>query len=293
MPLFFSIFKENKEKGEKKEKKIRIPKVPVVVSEEQEEEIDFFQIEKEMGIEKEKVKVRWINLEKFLFDAGIVFLSGELNRKKGKIILGLIIYIAIVHPIRELHLFLNNCVSGCLRTAITMHDAIQQLPRPGHTVGCGMNASVGSLILVSGHERLAQPHARIIIQKPEWIKRKNPNKRKKIENPKIRKIENPKIKNPKRKNLRRYFDDYAVKKQFDILTEYVHEIFVEKTGQPYDIIQKDLQENVVMSAKEAQDYGIIDRLTTDFKMQSLLHETLLRNRNDNFEENRDDTPGWG
>ncbi|KAF7117213.1 hypothetical protein RHSIM_RhsimPtG0000900 (chloroplast) [Rhododendron simsii] len=71
----------------------------------------------------------------------------------------------------------------------------------------------------------------------------------------------------------------------------------EKTGQSYDIIQKDLQENVVMSAKEAQDYGIIDRLTTDFKMQSLLHKALLHkaflpNLDDNFEENRDDTPGW-
>jgi hypothetical protein len=37
-----------------------------------------------MGIEKEKVKVRWINLQKFLFEAGIVFLSEKLNRKKVK-----------------------------------------------------------------------------------------------------------------------------------------------------------------------------------------------------------------
>lgn len=281
MPLFHSISNKNK---------IRIPKVPVVLSEDQEEEeIDFEEIEKEMAIEKEeeKVKVRWINLHKFLFEAGIVFLSEKLNRKKGKIILGLITYLAILHPIGELHLFLNNCVSGCLRTAVTMHDAIQQLPRPGHTVGCGMTASVGSLILVSGHERLAQPHARILIQKPKLKfpikrKKKNPNKR----------IIIGKRGKKKRKNLRRYFDVHEAKKQFDILTEYFHEIFVEKTGQSYDIIQKDLQENLVMSAKEAQDYGIIDRLTTDFKMQSLLHKAFLPNLDDNFEENRDDTPGW-
>ncbi|KAG5512819.1 hypothetical protein RHGRI_038787 [Rhododendron griersonianum] len=303
---------------------------PVVDQEDQEEEeidfeeIDFeeIEIEKEMAIEKEEEKVRWINLHKFLFEAGIVFLSEKLNRKKGKIILGLITYLAILHPIGELHLFLNNCVSGCLRTAVTMHDAIQQLPRPGYTVGCGMTASVGSLILVSGHERLAQPHARILIQKPKFkfpIKRKKKNSEKNSEkNPEknpnpINPINpnNPK-KNPnnpnnpikrfnisigkrskrKRKNLRRYFDVHEAKKQFDILTEYFHEIFVEKTGQSYDIIQKDLQENVVMSAKEAQDYGIIDRLTTDFKMKSLLHKAFFPNLDDNFEENRNDTPGW-
>lgn len=41
-----------------------------------------------------------------------------MNRKKGKIVLGFITYLAMLHPIGELHLFLNNCVSGCLRTTV-------------------------------------------------------------------------------------------------------------------------------------------------------------------------------
>ena len=288
---------------QKKKKKIRIPKVPLgLLDEEQEmyfaeqemyfaEEEMYFEelgIEKEyfekLGIEKDEIekemeseKVHWIDLYTFLFEAGIVFLSDKLNKENSKIILGLITYLSMLHPIGEFFLFLNNCVSGCLRTAIAMHDAIQQLPRPGYTVACGMTASAGSLILVSGHERMAQINARILIQEPKWkfkipkftMKRKKKTPRiiydkrngKKDEKGNGKKDEkgNGKKdeKRKKRQNLRRYVDVHEAKQQ---LTKYVHEIYVSKTGQSYDIIQKDLKKNVVMSAKKAQDYGIIDRI---------------------------------
>ena len=78
-------------------------------------------------------------------EAGTVFLSEKLHSKKGKIISSLIIYLTVLHPIGEFHLFLNNWVSGCLRTAFIVHDGIQQLPRPGHRVGCGKTASGSSI----------------------------------------------------------------------------------------------------------------------------------------------------
>jgi hypothetical protein len=74
----------------------------------------------------------WKEFRRAFFGAGIVFLSDKLHSKKGKIIASLITYLTVLHPIGELHLFLNNWVSGCLRTAFTVHDGIQQLPRPGH-----------------------------------------------------------------------------------------------------------------------------------------------------------------
>lgn len=264
-----------------------------------EEEMDFEEIEiekDEIEKEMESENVHWIDLNTFLFEAGIVFLSDKLNREKGKMILGLITYQSMLHPMGEFHLFLNNCVSGCLRTAIAMHDAIQQLPRHGHTLACGMTASVGSLILVSGHERIAQPNARILIQEPKckFKIEKFPIKRKK-KNPRIicdKRDGKKDEKRKKRQNLRRYVDVHEVKKQFGSLTEYVHEIFVSKTGQPYNIIQKDLKKNVVMSAKQAQYYGIIDHITINFRIKSSFHKTLLPNLDENLDENGDDTPGW-
>jgi hypothetical protein len=74
----------------------------------------------------------WEEFRRFFFGAGTVFLSEKLPSKKGKIIASVITYLTVLHPIGELHLFLNNWVSGCLRTAFTVHDGIQQLPRPGH-----------------------------------------------------------------------------------------------------------------------------------------------------------------
>jgi len=50
--------------------------------------------------------------------------------------------------------------------------------------------------------------------------------------------------------------------EFCHIEDYIHKIYVEKTGQSYDIIQEDLKRTQLMSAKEAQHYGIIDRIMT-------------------------------
>lgn len=302
MELFNNISndksKDKSKDKQNKKKKIRIPKVPVVFLEDQEEEMYFEEVEmdfEEIEIEKDEIekemeseKVDWIDLSTFLFEAGIVFLSDKLNREKGKNILGLITYQSMLHPMGEFHLFLNNCVSGCLRTAITIHDAIQQLPRHGHTLACGMTASVGSLILISGHERIAQLNARILIQEPKWkLQREKFDIQRNEYLPRIicdKRNGKKDKKRKKRQNSRHDVHVREAKKQFDSLTEYVHEIFVSKTGQSYETIQKDLKKKVVMSAKQAQDYGIIDRIVMDFRIESVLDE--------NLDENGDDTPGW-
>jgi ATP-dependent protease ClpP protease subunit len=50
--------------------------------------------------------------------------------------------------------------------------------------------------------------------------------------------------------------------EFCHIEDYIHKIYVEKTGQSYDIIQQDLTRTRLMLAKEARHYGIIDRIMT-------------------------------
>jgi ATP-dependent Clp protease protease subunit len=257
---------------------LKIPKVPFVFEEEEEKKedekkMDFEKlkaeeeivIEKEMALpeekeeEEEEEKVRWINLHTFLFETGVVFLNDELNSKNGRIILGLIMYLTYVNKKEHFYLFLIDCVYGSIRPAIAIHDAIQELPRTGWTIGCGKSAAMGSFILLSGQKRLAQPHARVRISEPVF---------------------ETEIQS---KSKRVHLDE--TKEQFETLKEYVYEIFVAKTGQPYDIIKEHLEKGHAMSAKEAQDYGIIDLLMTDMRF-------LFENRDDYPEENRKDTPGW-
>ena len=138
---------------------------------------------------------------------------------------------------QPVNLLLNNCVAGRLATAIAVQEVIQGMPTDINTFVCGMTASVGSFVLLSGDMRLAEPRARVLIQRSKF-----------------------RI-NIKRKTIKPYSPGHPKSlREFYRIEDYIYKIYVEKTGQSYDIIQQDLKRTRLMSAKEARHYGIIDRI---------------------------------
>ena len=209
----------------------KLPKVPLMSEPEDEVEAEN---EKE---EEEEIKIRWINLHTILYESGVLFLTKNITRKNGNRLIGLIIHLALYNPTRDIYLFIN-CATGSARTAVAVFDAIQTVPPKVNTVGCGMTAAVGSLILLAGDMRLGYPRVRVMVYKPK-----------------------PKRYNFKKGTLRGFFHKQEI---VTYINDVIDEIFVARTGQPYDIIKKDLAEGLCMSAKEAQDYGIIDLITSEF-----------------------------
>jgi ATP-dependent Clp protease protease subunit len=235
-------------------------KIPNVTSfedpEEQEEEIDFEEEEidfeeeeidfeeEEIDFEEEEIdfeeeKEYWIKLRSMLLYKRVLILR-KVTRKRGYFITSIIFHLTMKDYTQPVNLLLNNCVAGHLATAIAVQEAIQGMPTDINTIVCGMTASVGSFVLLSGDMRLAEPRARVLIQRPKFrMKRK--------------------------KKKRREFRKFGRRKSMDALRrieDYICKIYVEKTGQSYDIIQQDLKRTRLMSAKEAQHYGIIDRIMT-------------------------------
>ncbi|KAG5512820.1 hypothetical protein RHGRI_038788 [Rhododendron griersonianum] len=105
--------------------------------------------------------------------------------------------------------------------------------------------------------RLAEPRARVLIQRPKFRMKRKRKKR--------------------YDELRKF--EFVCQKQKDMnalcrIEDYICKIYVEKTGQSYDIIQQDLKRTRLMSAKEAQHYGIIDRIMTVDNIL-LLEENLV------------------
>lgn len=239
MPIKVKLPKKRIKKPTNTKKKNKFVKVPLmsetegeVKNEEEEEDED----------EDEDEEIPWINLHTILYENGILFLTKKINKKNGNTLIGLFIHLALSNFDRDIYLFIN-CATGSARMAVAIFDAIQTVPAKVNTVAFGMTAAVGSLILLGGNTRLGYPHVRVMVYKPK-----------------------PKRYNFKKGTLRGFFHKQELVTYIDGV---IDEIFVARTGQPYDIIKKDLAKGLCMSAKEAQDYGIIDLIAVEFNLDVL------------------------
>ena len=100
-----------------------------------------------------------------------------------------------------------------------------------HTICMGVAASMGSFILIGGEitKRMALPHARVMIHQPASS----------------------------------YYDGPAAEfhneaKHITMLRNYITKCYIERTDNPEEVIQRDLDRDVFMSATEARAYGIVD-----------------------------------
>lgn len=229
---------KDKDKDKKDKNKFPFPKVPLMPDPQDKKEAE------NENEEEDKGKIRWIKLHTLLYESGVLFLTKEITRKNGNILIGLIIHLAIHSRDRDIYLYIN-CVGGSARTGIAIFDAIRAVPPDVNTIGCGMTAAVGSLTLLSGDMRLAFPHARVTLHKPRYM----------IKDLTEKLGEGGSLENIL--ELVKYLDNT------------IHGIFVERTGQPDGIIREDMTNKLFMSAKEAQYYGIVDLITSEFTFNLL------------------------
>jgi ATP-dependent Clp protease protease subunit len=132
----------------------------------------------------------------------------------------------------DISIFINS-VGGGAEAAISIYDTMRYIVPDVWTINMGLAASAASLILVGGTitKRVAYPNAKVMIHQPSSARVKGNIHSLKIE----------------------------AEDMFE-LRNTIADIYAENTGKPVDVIQKDLERDYFMSATEAQDYGIIDRV---------------------------------
>jgi len=140
-----------------------------------------------------------------------------------------------------------NSLGGDTHQSIAIYDVLKVMLPEVSTIAMGLAASGASLILAGGTitRRIAYPNARIMIHEP----RSAPTSTK--------------------KNI-----DSLIKETEDMLElrNTIADIYAQNTGKPVDVIQKDLERDYFMSATEAQDYGIIDRIIKSKKENEIKPE---------------------
>ncbi len=171
-------------------------------------------------------------LDKALFEARTILLTGEINDKIARSVCAqLLAYSAVSDkPI----LLVLSSPGGHVESGDMIHDMIKFVNAPVKILGTGWCASAGALIFAAGEKknRFALPNTRFLLHEP-------------------------------RGGVGGQASDVEIQAREIIrMRERLNQIFADATGQPIDRIKNDTNRDHWMSAKEAVEYGLVGKIVT-------------------------------
>lgn len=159
----------------------------------------------------------------------IIFLSGEVNDDTANSIVAQMLFLEMENPDADIMLYINS-PGGSVTSGMAIYDTMQYLKCDVSTVCIGMAASMGAFLLAGGTKgkRKALPNAEIMIHQPS-------------------------------SGTRGQATDIAIHaEQILKIKKRLNELLAEKTGQPLETIERDVERDNYMTAEQARTYGLID-----------------------------------
>ena len=175
---------------------------------------------------------QWISIYERLFRERIIFLTEEVDDGIANAIVAYMLYLDSEDPTKPIYLYINS-PGGSVTAGMAIYDTMQYIKSEVVTICVGLAASMGAFLLNAGAKgkRLALPHSRIMIHQPSGgVGRRQATD---IE------IEAARIVQVRRE---------------------LNELMASHSGKPIEQIEKDSDRDFFMSAAEAKEYGLIDRV---------------------------------
>lgn len=166
-----------------------------------------------------------------LLNDRIIVLSDEVNDATASLVVAQLLYLEGQDPEKDISLYINS-PGGSVTAGFAIYDTMQYIKCDVSTICMGMAASMGAFLLSSGAKgkRFALPNSEIMIHQPSGGAQGQATE-----------IE-------------------ITAKQILKIRERLNKILADNTGKPIDIIAKDTERDNFMSADEALDYGLIDKI---------------------------------
>ncbi len=166
-----------------------------------------------------------------LLNDRIIVLSDEVNDATASLVVAQLLYLEGQDPEKDISLYINS-PGGSVTAGFAIYDTMQYIKCDVSTICMGMAASMGAFLLSSGAKgkRFALPNSEIIIHQPSGGAQGQATE-----------IE-------------------ITAKQILKIRERLNKILADNTGKPIDIIAKDTERDNFMSADEALDYGLVDKI---------------------------------
>ena len=181
-------------------------------------------------IDKENSGERSYDIFSRLLKDRIILLSGEIDDNLANIIVSELLYLdSLNHD--DISLYINS-PGGSITSGMAIMDTMNFIKSDVSTICLGMAASMGAFLLAAGTKgkRLALPNAEIMIHQPLG-------------------------------GAKGQATDIEIAAKHILRTkERLNAILAERTGQPIERIKEDTERDNYMSAQEALDYGLIDKI---------------------------------
>ena len=161
----------------------------------------------------------------------IIFITGPVEDNMATLVCAQLLFLEAENPKKEIALYINS-PGGLVTAGMAIYDTMQFIRPAVSTLCIGQAASMGSLLLCAGHKdmRFATPNARIMVHQPSGGFQGQAS------------------------DIERHARDIIKMKK------RLNEVYVEHTGQPYEVIEKTLDRDHFMTAQESKEFGLIDRV---------------------------------
>ena len=161
----------------------------------------------------------------------IIFLGEEINDAVASIVVAQLLFLESEDPSKDIHLYINS-PGGSVTAGMAIYDTMKYIKCDVEVTCIGMAASMGAFLLSSGTKgkRYALPNAEIMIHQPLG-------------------------------GAQGQATEIQIAAEHILKTKKkLNEILSSNSGQPLEVVEADTDRDNWMTAKEAQEYGLIDKV---------------------------------
>ena len=184
-----------------------------------------------MVIEQTSRGERSYDIYSRLLNDRIVFLSEEVNDVTASLVVAQLLYLESQDPDKEIQFYINS-PGGSVTAGLAIYDTMQYIKCDVSTLCVGMAASMGAFLLAAGAKgkRFALPNSEIMIHQPLG-------------------------------GFQGQVTDIRIHAgRMQQIKDNLNRILADETGKPLEIIQRDTERDNFMTANEAMEYGLIDKV---------------------------------
>ena len=166
-----------------------------------------------------------------LLNDRIIFLSDEVNDTTASLVVAQLLFLEAQDPDKDISFYINS-PGGSVTAGMAIYDTMQFIKCDVSTICIGMAASMGAFLLAAGTKgkRYALPHSEIMIHQPLG-------------------------------GAKGQASDIKIQAELILRTrDMLNKILSERTGKPIEQIERDTDRDNFMTAEQALEYGLIDRI---------------------------------
>ncbi len=161
----------------------------------------------------------------------VIFLVGPVNDVTANLVVAQLLFLEAENPDKDIHFYINS-PGGSVSAGMSIYDTMQFIKPDVSTLCMGQACSMGAFLLTAGAKgkRFALPNSRVMIHQPMG-------------------------------GFQGQASDIAIHaKEILSLRAKLNEIMAHHTGQPIERIERDTDRDNFLSAQEAAEYGLIDKV---------------------------------